>query len=585
MRLRRRVWLAVLLVFVFVLVPTYAHADTNDFTITNFSGEYTLTNTDPQGQLHITEHISVVFHDYNHGILRAIPNSYKKHKLQLQVNRISSNNGAPAQFTTYQSSGNTVLKIGDPNRTITGEQNYIIDYTVSNVIGFYPDYDELYWDINGDQWEQAFETVTAILHVPSGLSLSSHVPQCYTGAFGSTDQACNVTVDEASHTITARTTKTLTGGETLTIVAGFQKGYFAPARWYETLSEYSKQIAALLLPPLVIGGWAFLRWRKYGRDAKGKGVIIPQYEAPDNLKPIEAGGLADFKVENRDVIATIIDLAIRKYLKIIETKKSRLIGKDTLNYSFELLKPDIHGLSSFEQELVSGMFGTSQAVTMDELKKKKFYTTVKKVHDSIHEDLTKQGYFRSNPTKSATKMIVVIVVLLVVMVVSINVLTPWLLLGNLIAISLVILFAALMPSRTAKGVAAKEHLEGLKLYLNTAEKDRLKMLQGPNAAYAANAHEPTKTVELFEKLLPYAIVLGVEKQWATQFKDIYTQPPDWYSGNWTTFNAVLLTSNLTGSMQASMNTTFSSPSSSSSSGFGGGGFSGGGGGGGGGGGW
>jgi uncharacterized membrane protein len=133
-------------------------------------------------------------------------------------------------------------------------------------------------------------------------------------------------------------------------------------------------------------------------------------------------------------------------------------------------------------------------------------------------------------------------------------------------------------------VDAREKIKGLKLYLETAEKDRIAMLQSPDAPYAAKSSEPKKTVELFEKLLPFAIVLGVENQWAKQFESIYTTPPDWYSGNWGAFSAVYLASSLGGSMEA-MGATFTPSGSSSSSGFGGGGFSGGGGGGGGGGGW
>jgi uncharacterized membrane protein len=143
----------------------------------------------------------------------------------------------------------------------------------------------------------------------------------------------------------------------------------------------------------------------------------------------------------------------------------------------------------------------------------------------------------------------------------------------------------LMPARTAKGVAALEQVKGLKLYMETAEKDRMAKLQAPNAPYASNAAEPVKTVELFEKLLPYAIVLGVETQWAKQFEALYTSPPDWYGGSWSTFNSVYLVNSISEGVGSAVNTSFSSPKSSSSSGFGGGGFSGGGGGGGGGGGW
>ena len=111
-------------------------------------------------------------------------------------------------------------------------------------------------------------------------------------------------------------------------------------------------------------------------------------------------------------------------------------------------------------------------------------------------------------------------------------------------------------------------------------------MQSPNAPYAENAGSPIKSVDLFEKLLPYAVVFGVEREWAKEFADIYKSAPDWYSGNINSFSAIYLASSLGGSFQNNMTTSFAAPSNSGSSGFGGGGgFSGGGGGGGGGGGW
>src|SRR4051812_40217380 len=111
-------------------LPTMAAADANDFVITSFNADETLSRKDLQGELRVVEHINLNFNDFNHGILRAIPKSYKHHSLQLKVNKISSDSGAPARYTTYNSNGNTVLKIGDPNRTITGPQEYNIDYTL-----------------------------------------------------------------------------------------------------------------------------------------------------------------------------------------------------------------------------------------------------------------------------------------------------------------------------------------------------------------------------------------------------------------------------------------------------------------------
>lgn len=154
-----------------------------------------------------------------------------------------------------------------------------------------------------------------------------------------------------------------------------------------------------------------------------------------------------------------------------------------------------------------------------------------------------------------------------------------------LAIGIVLAFMIIMGKRTTEGVAVKEQLLGLKMYMETAEADRIKMMQSPNAPYAQNAAEPVRNVELYEKLLPYAVVMGVENEWSKQFEGLYRQPPDWYSGNYSTFSTVYLASSIGSNFSSAMNRAYAPPKSSGSSGFGGGGFSGGGGGGGGGGGW
>ncbi len=115
------------------------------------------------------------------------------------------------------------------------------------------------------------------------------------------------------------------------------------------------------------------------------------------------------------------------------------------------------------------------------------------------------------------------------------------------------------------------------MYMNTSEKECIAMMQSPSSPYAKKSDAPKQTMELSEKLLPYTMVLGLENEGAKQFVDIYKTPQDWYGGNWTTSNALYLTSSLTSSVGA-MSTNFSAPQGSGSSGFsGGGGFPGGGG--------
>jgi uncharacterized membrane protein len=583
----RRVFFAVALVLLVLLVPSTVHADVNNFTITKFTADETLSRSDKQGTLHIRERIEVVFSDYNHGILRAIPTSYRGQSLKLHVNSVQAVAGAASQYTTYQSHGNTVLKIGDPNRTVTGKQTYLIDYTLQNVIAFFDNQDELYWDVNGDQWDQPTAYVKVTLHLPLDARLSSVPPVCYAGAASHDSNRCSISRD--GHEVVA-TAAALAGRETLTYVVSFDKGYFTPATIWDYAHDYLWQIITIIGLPLFSFVVGLVWWLRKGRDAPGKGTIVPQYQPPQNLSPIEAGAITDFQVDNRDITATLIDLARRGYIQIIENREDRLLLKDKLMYTLVLLKTDLENLTVYERSLLTALFKTmtaKESVKLTDLKGT-LYMTANDLRKAVSKNLTTAGYFRQNPKKFLFKLsgiftIIYISIFLIGFANQLHALGA--LTGVVISTIILFLFARIIPARTEKGVAAKEQLLGLKLYMETAEKDRLKMLEGPNAKYASGAGEPKRTVEFFEALLPFAIVMGVEKEWAGQFKDIYRQPPDWYSGNLTSFNAGYLAGSLNSGFASAINTSFSPPSSSSSSGFGGGGFSGGGGGGGGGGGW
>jgi len=455
---------------------------------------------------------------------------------------------------------------------------------VRNVVSFYNDHDELYWDVNGDQWQQPFTAVTVVLHLPPDVKQSGQ-PVCYTGSYGSTARDCLATASD--QTVVAKTLKPLAAGQTLTYVVGFDKGYFQPAAWYERWLEYQSTILKIAVPAVLIGGGSLLYWWRRGRDASGRGIIVPQYEVPNNLKPLAVGLLADFKVDNRDISAMIIDLAVRGYIKIIETKDIKALQKDVVTHQLELRNADQTQLDSTEKLLMNSLF--DQHVVGDRIDlsalKHTLYSTAERIRKLSADELTAAGYFRSNPLK-AGRYLVLVAVLIFAMVYIVGSVFGWQIIIGLISGGIIALLASYyMPARTAKGVAAEEHIKGLKLYLEVAEKDRLEKLQGPDADYAPNAAEPVKTVQLFEKLLPFAMVLGVEERWAKQFEGLYTQPPEWYTGHWSSFSAYYLASSLNSGMSSAINTAFSAPRSSGSSGFGGGGFSGGGGGGGGGGGW
>ncbi|MFA5003872.1 MAG: DUF2207 domain-containing protein [Candidatus Saccharimonadales bacterium] len=555
------------------------HADFNDFTVTNFVGDYYLTKNDPQGALAIHEQISVNFRDNNHGILRALPERYNGMPQHIVVEKVLMN-GHAEPYTTYGSNGNLVLKIGDKNVTVTGDQNYEIDYRVENVMRFLGGTDELDWNVNGTQWQQPFTQVTARLHVPASLAQQLSGEACYVGQYGSTLSDC--TVAKQGDAIVFTTSRSLQAGETLTFKANVPAGYFVKPTFKDKLADYARPILELTALPLIVFALAYAYWFKNGKDLKGRGTIIPEYGPPDGLRAAEVDVVASYRLGQNAISATIIDLAIRKYLRIQESESSGLLGIGKhKEYSFiHLPAPTASDLKDYESEILDGLFASGDTVGMQDLKNK-FYKTAQSAQKSVPKALTSAGYFVRNPRRAGNGGHLLGALMSFVgfylFVVSIA-----LAIGVIISGIIIVTFASLMSRRTQKGVDAKDAIEGLKLYMNTAEKDRIAMLQSPSAPYAEKSSEPVKTVELFEKLLPYAMVLGVEGQWARQFESIYTTPPDWYAGNWATFNAIYLTNSLSSSM-AAMNSSFAAPSSSGAGS--GGGFSGGGGGGGGGGGW
>lgn len=568
------------LLFVFALlmaVPT-THASTSDFTIDNFEADYTLGEDDPQGTLRIREQLTVEFNDYNHGILRALPQRYNGLPQHIDVRSVTRD-GTKEKHSTYKSNGNVVLKIGNPNSTITGLHHYEIDYKVTNVIRFVGTQAELNWNVNGTGWQQTFLHVSARLHMPENLKNKITSPRCYTGINHSAQTDCLVTSTNDGMSYT--TTRSLHAGESLTFNNVVPADYFRKPTPADRWDDYKGYIIPIVGFPLAAFAVMARVWYRNGRDAKGRGTVVPEYGPPDNLKPAEIDTLIDYKLGKNAISATIIDLAIRKHLRIQEGTSEGILGLGKHKiYSFIKLPPPANStLADYEAVVLAGLFAKGDAVETGDLKNS-FYKTLQSVQKSIPKSLTSRSYFASNPATAGGVWGAVGLVVIFGSFWTIS-LSVAVFIGLILAGLVIVLFAWLMPRRTPKGALAKDAAEGLKMYLNTAEKDRIAQLQSPNAPYAEQTAEPVKTVELFEKLLPYAMVLGVEKQWAGQFEHIYTTPPDWYSGNWSTFNALYLADSLSNSMSA-MNSSFAAPSSGNS-GFSGG--SGGGGGGGGGGGW
>lgn len=608
------VFLAPLLsLFFFLSTPRgNAQSATQNFTLDNFTADYYLSrNSQKAPLLKVDEILVAQFPDFdqNHGILRAIPLRYQDHTLSLTIDSVTDENGQPYSYSIAEQNDNLVLKIGDASSYVRGLKTYKISYQMRNVINYQSDHEEFYWDINGDQWPQAFGSVTARIHIPADLKSALQDRQaCYAGAPGSMAANCNIDrIDENGGSLITASATELQPYQTLSVVTGFNKDTFVPGPEIakEQRDRKIKLIAATagaLLPPVLAGWVMFKRWRQFGDDPKGRGVIIPEYEPPKGFGVLDSDFILQQKLRNEAISAMLIDLAVKRYLTIYEIPKKGLFGsKDyelELNRSIQEFSGDVLAVLKlvFDDKRAPGARVKLSDYKKDIAKRTEFYDSLKKIESSLADKLFRKCYFIKDPKKIKSSYLswaglpfVAGIGLFWVAIAAGSIVVGGLGLGLFLAAIIMALFAKIMPARSRSGVQANDDLLGLKDYIKMAEADRLKYLQSPEGAEKIvdkNAFDPKTAaakVKLFEKLLPYAMLFGLERDWAKQFKDLYTQPPDWYNGNWTAFNIVYLSSSL-GDFSKSTGQVFTSPSSSSGSGFGGG-SSGGGGGGGGGGGW
>ncbi|MBI4034640.1 DUF2207 domain-containing protein [Candidatus Saccharibacteria bacterium] len=596
MMVMRRVGLALVgLLFGVLLAAPAAAQNTQNFTISSFEADYYLSrNQAKTSLLSVKEKIVAQFPDFdqNHGILRAIPQSYQDHTVNLQLVGVKKADGSAWPYSTYEQNDNLVLKIGDPDKFVHGQQTYLISYQLRNVINFQPGGDEFYWDINGDLWPQVMESVEARIHVPTAYLQGRQL--CYAGYSGSRDQSlCRISSqpESSEDVITVRTNQQLGGYQTLTVAIGLEQGVFKPGPEIareKLITKIKDGLSGIgmLAPGLVAFGLMFKRWRQFGDDPKGRGVIVPQYQPPKALDSLSSDYLLKGSLRSQAISAALIELATHKHIFIFERPKKGLFGKK--DYELELQSLPA-GIRPETKKLLQAIFETlepGRRIKLSDLAQKSarvnLYSDLQDVEKDLAANLSQQGYFIKNPSKIRSSYLawsaVPFAAGLGVMFVPHGKFYPviWLGAGLMIAAAVMFIFAFIMPARSLKGVEQHDYLLGLKDYIKLAEADRLKFGQSVGGAEKS----PAAKIKLFESLLPYAMLFGLEKSWAKQFQDLYAKPPDWYRG--TNFQGALIASSL-GDFSKAASTNFSAPSSSGSSGFSGG--AGGGGGGGGGGGW
>jgi hypothetical protein len=558
------------------------------------------------GTLQFVEQVDVDFRQLQrHGIFRDLRYrlAYDESNVRqygIQLERVT-NGGAPTPVETTREGSLVRFRIGDPDRTLSGRTSYEIRYTVANALNGFADHDELYWNVTGT-WPVAIAATSVVVRMPEdGVQRVA----CFQGPAGSTEPcSARFTTREAVF----GSTRQLHEGEQMTVVVGMRRGIVPEPRpellpnpiFGSTLFDRTPALLAssALLLVGVLGGFGTLWWRE-GRDRRyvsqyyltqsTKEETRPmftsetagvEFEPPEKLRPAQMGVLLDERADIRDLTATIVDLAVRGYLRITEVPKEGWFGSQ--DWRLDQLKEADDTLLAYERKVLEGLFAGASATEHSAIAscklsslKKKFYTHLEGIKKALYADAVKRRWFPRNPdTVRKVYFIAGAVTAAISVFLTMALGRAWGagLIGLPVGLAgiLLMVFSGAMPRRTATGREMMRRSLGFAKYIKTAE---------------TRQHEYAERANIFAEYLPFAIVFKCVDRWARTFRDIAipASASGWYVGQGQ-FNASNFSSNLNSFSSTVSSAITSTPGGSGKSGFSGG-SSGGGGGGGGGGSW
>jgi hypothetical protein len=502
------------------------------------------------GTLLVEETIEYTFPpgEARHGIFRVLPVRYRyddEHDRVIPVTIIgvASPSGAPSEFTTSRSGANVHVRIGDPDRTITGTHTYVIRYAVEGALNAFSSHDELAWNVTGSDWEVPIARATAKVRGPEPIARAA----CFAGFTGARSTCTAVSTDNG--VVTAGAGPLVPHSE-MTVIAALPKGAVAVAppvleeRWTlrRAFTTDGRRVAlAVGLSLAVLGALAFMLWH-IGRDRRSIGgpvdvafgdtsageqpvelferPITPvEFEPPEHLRPGQVGTLVDEIAQPLDVTASIIDLAVRGYLRIEEIPKEGWFGR--ADWALVRLRDDTGDLLEYERILLEALFESGPRVVLSDLKQK-FHEDLTRVQRALYDDVVARGWFVRRPDK-VRLMWSAIGVGIAVLGVGLVWLTARFTTFGLVALpvplaGLALAFSARwMPRRTAKGTGALRRALGFRRFIMESERERARFAEQQ---------------QLFSEYLPYAVVFGATKQWARAFAGLAAAPATaWYVGS------------------------------------------------------
>jgi len=580
MRKPRLLSLAILVAIAFlVAMPGLALAEQER--ITSFDSAITVSQ---DGSLRVENTISAVVtgDQIQHGIYYDFPTIYSNARtggrlvIDFRVLGVQRD-GQTEPYTVENRINGKRVKIGSADTIIDpGQHTWAIRFSVDRELGYFTDYDELYWNVTGSGWLFPIERASATITLPAGAAARITGLAAYTGRPGST--ASDVTTTQGTDgTPTFVTTSTLNPGEGLTIVVGWPKGFVQAPTAATRLGWFFRDNGALvvgLLGVLLVFLYYMTIWYRYGKDPD-RGTVFARFAPPEGISPGGARYLSRMGHDSKTFTAALIDMAVKRYISIHQERHKYWIERDTAPDSV---------LSDDELAIAGVLIGASSRVDFQQENAEEIQRAIIASKRPLEADYQPR-FFVSNTGYLLTGILFSIGVAVLTFFLSTRGNTLQFAALIVVGVALAVMagvFGSTLKSYTQQGRKLMDEVAGFRTYLSITEKDRMNLL-----------NPPERTPEMFEKFLPFALALDVEQRWSEQFASVFARmaaegrpyAPVWYHGMyWNPVNPAAFASSVGNGFSNAISASAVAPGSNSGLG-GGGGFSGGGGGGGGGGGW
>jgi len=474
---------------------------------------------DRDGTLEVLERILFpIAPDGSYGLLRVIPTEFNTDKerhyyqfklLETQVDSTLN------KFAVENSNGSAVIQLGDENKFLTGRHlvalHYILRKAVSYVGG-----PHLRWDVLGSSVPRQIDDFTLRLSIPVADARSlQYSAMAGPGGLGRPVMAT------ADSQILRFSASNIAPGESLVVRVDLPRGLIVKPGFAKQFSWFfADWWPALIFPILTFVLLGAVR------SACSLAVAVPGsadevVQLPDGLTPAELGTLLDDRCDLTDILATLIDLAARGYLKIEELKSDEFISLSNRDYLFTKLKDDETGLAEHEKLVLAAIFnpgGEERTATKLSEIKTRFHTYGEKIQSAVYRSLINKGQLLRTPAEVAPAYFAVgfgLAFIGLYLALTNNGLSVAIGFGCLLSALITFSFASSMPIRTFFGCKSLRQTRQFRGFLLTAGREQIqKRLAGDSAQ--------------FGHFLPYALVLGAADKLAEAFQDLIKEAPNWY---------------------------------------------------------